>query len=108
MIIENNKSVLKLKPSDFNNIKLFFKNQLVKYPNKDVILVVDFEIDMKLINYLNKWKTLLGASGNILVVVSEIFFSAQIPNNELFIIPTIEEANDFIELENIKRDLENP
>lgn len=106
MLVEDNQLFLKLKPLDYNSIEDFYLNKLKNYPRKDVIMIIDFVIDKKLIVELNKWNSHLNLTRNILVILVDNFDNKQFIDNDLLVLPTIEEANDYIELENIKRDLE--
>tara|TARA_Y100000768_G_C23405656_1_gene419383 strand:- start:181 stop:507 length:327 start_codon:yes stop_codon:yes gene_type:complete len=106
MLVENSQLFLKLKPSNYYSIEVFYLNKLKDYPKKDVIIIIDFVIDEKLIVELNKWNIHLSLTKNILVIVIDKFDKKQFNDNDLLVLPTLEEANDYIELENIKRDLE--
>ncbi len=106
MLVDNSQLFLKLKPSNYDSVEVFYLNKLKDYPKKDVIIIIDFVIDEKLIIELNKWNNHLRLTKNMLVIVIDKFDKKQFNDNDLLVLPTQEEANDYIELENIKRDLE--
>ena len=104
MIVEDNDLVLTLKPLNLESIELFYSNHLKNYSNTDIIIIIDFEIDNKLITELNKWTTYLNINHNILIIVTKLKKN-RFQNDQLLIIPTLKEANDYIEFEKIKREL---
>ena len=106
MLVENSEIFLKLRPLDIESIEDFYINKLRNYPKKDVIIIIDFVVDKKLIFELNKWNSYLGLTKNILVVVIDNFDIIQFNYDNLLVVPTAEEAKDYIDLENIKRDIE--
>lgn len=106
MLVENSEIFLKLRPLDIESIETFYINKLRNYPKKDVIIIIDFVVDKKLIFELNKWNSYLGLTKNILVVVIDNFDSIQFNYDNLLVVPTAEQAKDYIDLENIKRDIE--
>ncbi|MBU79166.1 MAG: hypothetical protein CMD29_03470 [Flavobacteriales bacterium] len=104
MIVEDNDLVLTLKPLNLESIELFYSNHLKNYSNTDIIIIIDFEIDNKLITELNKWTTYLNINQNILIIVTKLKKN-RFQNDQLLIIPTLKEANDYIEFEKIKKEL---
>ena len=104
MIVEDNDLVLTLKPLNLESIELFYSNHLKNYSNTDIIIIIDFEIDNKLIIELNKWTTYLNINHNILIIVTKLKKN-RFQNDQLLIIPTLKEANDYIEFEKIKKEL---
>ena len=104
MIVKENDFVLTLKPLNFESIKLFYSNDLKNYRNKDIIIIINFEIDNKLITELNKWSNYLNIIHHILIIVTNLKEN-RYQNDQLLIIPTLNEAIDYIEFEKIKRDL---
>ena len=104
MIVEDNDLVLTLKPLNLESIELFYSNHLKNYSNTDIIIIIDFEMDNKLITELNKWSTYLNINHNILIIVTKLKKN-RFQNDQLLIIPTLKEANDYIEFEKIKREL---
>lgn len=104
MIVENNELVLTLKPLNLDSIKSFYPNDLKNYRNTDIIIIIDFEIDNKLIIELNKWNTYLNITHNILIIVTNLKKN-RFQNDQLLIIPSLKEANDYIEFEKIKKEL---
>ena len=104
MIVEDNDLVLTLKPLNLDSIELFYSNHLKNYSNTDIIIIIDFEIDNKLITELNKWTTYLNINHNILIIVTKLKKN-RFQNDQLLIIPTLKEANDYIEFEKIKKEL---
>ena len=104
MIVEDNDLVLTLKPLNLDSIELFYSNHLKNYSNTDIIIIIDFEIDNKLIIELNKWTTYLNINHNILIIVTKLKKN-RFQNDQLLIIPTLKEANDYIEFEKIKKEL---
>ena len=104
MIVEDNDLVLTLKPLNLESIELFYSNHLKNYSNTDIIIIIDFEIDNKLITELNKWTTYLNINHNILIIVTKLKKN-RFQNDQLLIIPTLKEANDYIEFEKIKKEL---
>ena len=104
MIVEDNDLVLTLKPLNLESIELFYSNHLKNYSNTDIIIIIDFEIDNKLFTELNKWTTYLNINHNILIIVTKLKKN-RFQNDQLLIIPTLKEANDYIEFEKIKKEL---
>tara|TARA_B110000003_G_C16389885_1_gene433926 strand:+ start:239 stop:562 length:324 start_codon:yes stop_codon:yes gene_type:complete len=104
MIVEDNDLVLTLKPLNLESIELFYSNHLKNYSNTDIIIIIDFEIDNKLFTELNKWTTYLNINQNILIIVTKLKKN-RFQNDQLLIIPTLKEANDYIEFEKIKKEL---
>ena len=104
MIVEDNDLVLTLKPLNLESIELFYSNHLKNYSNTDIIIIIDFEIDNKLITELNKWTTYLNINQNILIIVTKLKKN-RFQNDQLLIIPSLKEANDYIEFEKIKKEL---
>ena len=72
MIVKENDFVLTLKPLNLESIELFYSNHLKNYSNTDIIIIIDFEIDNKLIIELNKWTNYLNIIHHILIIVTNL------------------------------------
>ena len=106
MIIEDHSNILKIKTDNINfvksfNLDLFSKN----YKNYDVILMIDFLIDLNLIELLNNWTLKLEGTSNLLIVVVDLIDEVLLKNQSIIFVPTLNEAIDYIELEKINKDL---
>jgi hypothetical protein len=87
-----------LKPSDFETLKKSL--QL----SKDIIIDLKNNLKINPTNYsaLHKLNDLVVAQGFCMVVVADCL---QIDSNVLNIVPTLTEAEDYLQMEQIQRDL---
>jgi hypothetical protein len=115
MVIIQTESCTILKPNfnkDENNTELildFHKDFTEKYSNfKNVNLILDFSesinLDLKEILLFSQSNNVHKRKNNSFVLVGNGINFDQIPD-DMIVVPTLQEAKDIIELENIERDL---
>lgn len=107
MIVKQKNEILEIKPINIKFIKSFKINSFnKKYKNHDIILVIDFLIDVDLTDIIYKWVSILKKTNNFLIIVVDNINEDLLNNQSFIFVPTIKEAIDYINLEKINKHLD--